>query len=983
MSTGPTGGLTSRLRLHRAAGPIQDAIQGPEGPIQGIQASDSSDSSVSSDSSDSLVSSDCLDDDGLALDDGPVGPVGPDNDVDVDDDGRGDDDDRDDDDASADNDASAGIGALIGYRYKTCSTGTSLHRTTNIGTHGYRITGSNALNDDDQNTVTYTLGSNPIPVLQALLGEPSGYCEPARRRHTSRPPKYLMKFISDYDWHQLGKDSQHEWRNRYHAWENSLSLAEKRVATATIDTTTAAIVVPTAAAATVAATVTAATAVPAAATAATVAVPANPVSRVETWDHRFDYYKQKYHAAGLCANLQMSPDEEAKMIRACLQNLGLCPLDGFGPLGWNSNLLPRLFKVLAWSHQPAAAQLFKAPPAFRSFLPEYRHTQLHNMLQRLKPRNRRTVTAEDLKKAVRLVELHLFHLTWDAIEFRASSNGQQGSRPGPDLLGQARAMLQADVMAMEKNNCDQIDATFLEGNRLYSRGGLPVVADPASEYTGHSLKFVKATLKRAGPVLGLDGRRPLSATDDPQILSVAHELEKMIVDKPRGVMLRQLPARLHREFAHTFELILHCYEQVHTSWTNERDKQALSNRTHAMFIAMLYFPTLVLTTDIKSAETPMSQIKINLEHFLRGDWYAPVHTYMSMAERSSTTHARQDEPAMRLGNQGTDLMKQAAKMVPAAQKLIQGGEPAKGMSRMTSQGKFEGKDGESTKKQFDGLHPNQESDVNGKLGDLADADDAFTGDLVPWVANPSYGPTARANTRAYFERHIDIQKISLSIKKARSRTSPGIGGGTFDMLKILVYEQDRRKKQSTASVDTILQRLHYLALSLLSADLPAGCDVSLRRNILLGLKKKDSDVPRPIGIGDLLRRFTGRLASEVIKEPLRQLVGLWQQGSSTPSGSDVVASVARCFHQLRPSKMISVRTDVKNAFNSGDRRWIIRVLETYFPEFGPLVRALYEGPTDLVYTDPSQTVHHVEGQKGVTQGCPLASHLFNLAARHR
>ena len=64
--------------------------------------------------------------------------------------------------------------------------------------------------------------------------------------------------------------------------------------------------------------------------------------------------------------------------------------------------------------------------------------------------------------------------------------------------------------------------------------------------------------------------------------------------------------------------------------------------------------------------------------------------------------------------------------------------------------------------------------MNGKLGDLADADDAFTGDLVPWVANPSYGPTARANTRAYFERHIDIQKISLSIKKARSRTSPGL-----------------------------------------------------------------------------------------------------------------------------------------------------------------------------------------------------------------
>ena len=77
--------------------------------------------------------------------------------------------------------------------------------------------------------------------------------------------------------------------------------------------------------------------------------------------------------------------------------------------------------------------------------------------------------------------------------------------------------------------------------------------------------------------------------------------------------------------------------------------------------------------------------------------------------------------------------------------------------------------------------------------------------------------------------------------------------------------------------------------------------------------------------------------------------------------------------------MIYVRTDVKNALNSGDRRWIIRVLETHFPEFGPLVRALYDGPNDLYFTDSQHSVHHIQATKGVTQGCPLASHLFNVA----
>ena len=484
------------------------------------------------------------------------------------------------------------------------------------------------------------------------------------------------------------------------------------------------------------------------------------------------------------------------MIRHGLQCLSLYPLNGVGALDWNSGLLPRLFRVLAWPDRSTAARLFRAPPAFR-------HTRLPTMLQRLRD-GIHTVTEEDMEEAVRLVELHLFQLAWDAIEFRTSSNA----------LVQAQAMLLADVKAIEVDNRDQIDATFLEEHRLYTRGGRPVVADPAKEYTGHSLEYVKATLKRAGPVLGLDGLRTPPDSGDP--LSAACELEKTIVDKPRGAMVRQIPARLHREFAHTFELILHCFEQAHTSWTKKRDDSTLSKRTHAMFIALLFFPTLALTINAKSAETPMSQIKNNLDCFLRGDWYAPVHTYMSMAERSSTTHARQDEPAMRLGNHGTDLMRQAAKMVPAARQCIQDGKTSKCVQTLLSQGKFEGIDGNCMRDQLEVLHPKQVTDVNVGIGHLAGVENDFTEGLVSWVANPCYGSAARDSTRAYFDGHIDLQKISLSIKKARSHTSLGIGGGTFDMLKILVYEQDRRKKQDKASVNTILQRLHYLALSLLS-----------------------------------------------------------------------------------------------------------------------------------------------------------------------
>ncbi len=384
------------------------------------------------------------------------------------------------------------------------------------------------------------------------------------------------------------------------------------------------------------------------------------------------------------------------MIRHCLQSLHLCPLSDFERLDWNSGLLPRLFRVLAWPHQPTAARLFKAPPEFQG-------THLMDILQRLHS-GTRAVAPEDMEEAVRLVEFHLLQLAYDVIQSGASSNGQQDSSSGLHLLDQARAMLLAEVAAMEENNRDQADVTFLGEHRLYTRGGRPVMADPASEYTGHSLRFVQETLNRAGPFLGFDGHQPHSGTGDP--LSAARELEKMIMDKPRGVVLRKIPARLHREFAHTFELILHCFELVHASWKKDRDDPDLSNRTHAMFLATLYFPTIALSIDTKSAETPLSQVKNNIDHFLRGNWYAPVHTYEGMAERSSTMHARQDEPA-KLGNQGTDLMRQAAKMVPAARQCLQNGEPSKCLKRMTSQGKFEGRDGKSMTKHIEELHPSR------------------------------------------------------------------------------------------------------------------------------------------------------------------------------------------------------------------------------------------------------------------------------------
>ena len=153
------------------------------------------------------------------------------------------------------------------------------------------------------------------------------------------------------------------------------------------------------------------------------------------------------------------------------------------------------------------------------------------------------------------------------------------------------------------------------------------------------------------------------------------------------VTWQDIPARLHRDFARVHELVLHCWEVTHKTWALNEDTRsdlALSRKTLAMFLMLLYFPRLLTTIDTASPDSAMSQLKSNFDLFLEGKWHMVVSKYMLMSPRSSSSalsHSPED-----LSPEGSDPMATARRQAPAARVKLQEGQPSKATS-LTSLGR--------------------------------------------------------------------------------------------------------------------------------------------------------------------------------------------------------------------------------------------------------------------------------------------------------
>ena len=187
--------------------------------------------------------------------------------------------------------------------------------------------------------------------------------------------------------------------------------------------------------------------------------------RQHRWDTRLNEATHLY-CNSFTSPLPVDRDVERKAVRHSLQaTWSFMPLNASEEtllrLRWDFDLLPKLFDILA--------------SGVRSLnYPEPEGISLLRMRGASTALRRRGASDETIHEAVAQVELHLFHLAFDAVELSLNIPGV--------LSALTLAKEEARRAIQRLSNPDPNDETTIAGRTLFSRGGRPVTADPVKDF---------------------------------------------------------------------------------------------------------------------------------------------------------------------------------------------------------------------------------------------------------------------------------------------------------------------------------------------------------------------------------------------------------------------------------------------------------------------------------------------------------------------
>jgi hypothetical protein len=229
--------------------------------------------------------------------------------------------------------------------------------------------------------------------------------------------------------------------------------------------------------------------------------------------------------------------------------------------------------------------------------------------------------------------------------------------------------------------------------------------------------------------------------------------------------------------------------------------------------------------------------------------------------------------------------------------------------------------------------------------------------------------------------NITSDTITKLINTKSKFTGAGWDGWSFALLKEIMHEALKRHAVYTAVSRGLVVLINDIANARL--DTP---ELRLSQTTLRGipLRKGDSDDVRPIGIGQLFVTIAGTLAvrSKVVQKLIPAAVGPTELMHGVHGGIESLAHIIRSYLYLHPDH-VAVKTDVSNAFNTLDRRWVLRAAKCY-PPLEPLAKLLYGQPTRVIYSDCTEkdsTKHEIIAETGTTQGEPLAALLFSTSLK--
>ena len=139
--------------------------------------------------------------------------------------------------------------------------------------------------------------------------------------------------------------------------------------------------------------------------------------------------------------------------------------------------------------------------------------------------------------------------------------------------------------------------------------------------------------------------------------------------------------------------------------------------------------------------------------------------------------------------------------------------------------------------------------------------------------------------------------------------------------------------------------------------------------VLVAVPKPEGGV-RPIAIGEVLRRLTGKCLLETVKGEF-----FWpaQLGVAIPAGVEVAVHTVRAYVERHAASAdrVLVKLDFENAFNTVSRTAMLGAVSSRFPHLARWVSWCYRAPPDLKFG-----AFTLKSAGGVQQGNPLGPLLF-------
>ena len=209
---------------------------------------------------------------------------------------------------------------------------------------------------------------------------------------------------------------------------------------------------------------------------------------------------------------------------------------------------------------------------------------------------------------------------------------------------------------------------------------------------------------------------------------------------------------------------------------------------------------------------------------------------------------------------------------------------------------------------------------------------------------------------------ITAEDVREAIRSFPAGSSGGPDGFTPRHLQDLISGQH--------VADGLLQNLTAFVNLMLRGDVPEAVKPIIFGGRLIALQKKNGGV-RPIAIGYVWRRLSGKCASKYATLKLAPLLSPLQLGVGVPNGCEAAVHAARRFVETLQGDRAFIKLDFANAFNSLRRDCVLSAVASEIPELFDFCAASYGSSSFLKFG-----VDTIFSDEGVQQGDPLGPLLF-------